>query len=265
VPVEVVHWNPDRPVVPGRVGRRIPLARPVDNFGDLLGPRLVGRILADRGLDDATAPAARLLTVGSILHLARSGDVVWGSGINGKMADLDPDLALDVRAVRGPVTQARLARIGIEAPSVFGDPALLWGRFWPRSSYATTTTRRVTFVPNMNDWKTHRRDPRAISPRRPADEVITAIAESELVVASSLHAIVVAESFGIPARLVRPGREPMLKYEDHYAGSGRETFHAAATVDEAVALGGEPPLSWDADALLSAFPEDLWPADSVGA
>lgn len=262
MPVEVVHWNPRRPVVPGRVGRRIPLRRPVDNFGDLLGPRLVARILDDRGLRDEGAPPARLLTVGSILHHAESGDVVWGSGVNGKMVDLDPQLELDVRAVRGPLTQAHLARIGIDAPSVFGDPALLWGRFWPRETYAPTTTRHVTFVPNINDWDAHGRDARAVSPRAPVDEVIRTIAESELVVATALHAIVVAESLGVPARLVRPGREPMLKYEDHYTGTGRPTFRVAASVDEAVALGGEPPPAWDPDALLAAFPADLWSAGS---
>jgi pyruvyltransferase len=259
VSVTVVHWNPRRPVAPGLRGRALPVRRRVNNFGDLIGPLLVREILHRRGIDPGKGRrGGRLLTVGSILHFARSGDTVWGSGINGKVLALRPGLRLDVRAVRGPVTQRLLGERGIEAPSVYGDPGLLWGTFWPRDSYRTGERRRVAIVPNLHDWPHHRGDPRAISPRGDVHRIIGQIAGSDLVVASSLHGLVVAESFGIPARLVRPGTEPLLKYCDYYEGTGRPGFTPAATVDEAVDLGGEPPPVWDRDGLLAAFPIDLW-------
>lgn len=256
--VEVVHWNPRRPVVPGRFGRLVPVRRRVNNFGDLIGPALVERILADRGVDPACGGARRLLTVGSILHLAAPDDVVWGSGINGKEVRLPPGLRLDVRAVRGPITHRLLHEAGIEAPRVYGDPALLWSRFWPRESYADGDRRAVGFVPNLHDWARHRDDPRVIAPQGDLHTIVGQIARCELVVATSLHGIVLAESFGIPARLVPPSAEPMHKYHDYYAGTGREEFRVAASVDEAVEMGGARPPVWDADALLSAFPLDLW-------
>jgi pyruvyltransferase len=256
--VEVVHWNPRRPVVPGRLGRLVPVRRRVNNFGDLIGPVLVERILADRGVDPGRGGERRLLTVGSILHLAAPDDVVWGSGINGKEAHLPPDLRLDVRAVRGPITHRLLREAGIEAPRVYGDPALLWSRFWPRESYADGDRRAVGFVPNLHDWVRHRDDPRVIAPQGDLHTIVGQIARCELVVATSLHGIVLAESFGIPARLIPPSSEPMHKYHDYYAGTGREEFRVAASVDEAIEMGGARPPVWDGDALLGAFPFDLW-------
>src|ERR1700743_3534606 len=57
------------------------------NFGDHLSAIVVGRLLSyfNHVLDEAVAQPARLLAVGSILHFARDGDTIWGSGVNGKV------------------------------------------------------------------------------------------------------------------------------------------------------------------------------------
>ncbi|WP_345752731.1 polysaccharide pyruvyl transferase family protein [Microbacterium rhizophilus] len=256
--VEVVHWNPEKPVFSGPIGRRLPFKRPVDNFGDLLGPMLVKRILSDAGIDAATGADHRLLTVGSILHFAQPGDVVWGSGINGKKRTVPDGLTLDVRAVRGPVTRRVLTEAGFDVPEVYGDPGLLWARFWPREHYVDGPRQEVGLVPNLHDWKHYADDPRAINPQGPVHDVIGRIARCDFVVATSLHGIVIAESFGIPARLLPPMTEPMHKYFDYYRGTGRDGVRIAATIDEAIELGGELAPLWDADALLAAFPFDLW-------
>lgn len=261
MPVEIVHWNPLWPWFPGRIGRRVPGKRPVNNFGDLIGPMLVGRILEERHIQDSQRATAtgRLLTVGSILQFAEPGDVVWGSGVNGRSPVLVDPSMLDIRAVRGPVTGEQLRADAGKVPEVYGDPGLLWARYWPRESYESPTQRApVTIVPNFHDYRNFRSDPRAVNPRSPVHDVISRIANSDFVCGSSLHGIIIAESFGIPARLIRPGIEPPLKYDDYYSGTGRDSHKAAATVPEAVALGGEPPVRWEADALLDAFPIDLW-------
>ena len=48
-------------------------------------------------------------------------------------------------------------------------------------------------------------------------------------VSSSLHGIVIAEAYGVPAVLVASSTEPVFKYEDYYAGTGRELPAPAAT------------------------------------
>jgi pyruvyltransferase len=257
--VEVYSWNPARPVFGGRIGRRLGPRRRVQNFGDLIGPVVVGALLRRRGLDPTSANrSVQLLSVGSVLHHARPGAVVWGSGVNGKIAPA-PELlrTLDIRAVRGPRTHRYLSDRGVDGvPAIYGDPALLLPALFPELR-ATRPTHGVTIVPNLNDVAAYDGH-RYLHPRRPLKHCLETIAHSRLVVGSSLHGIIVAEAFGVPARLVRSATEPAFKYDDYYSGTGREHYHAADSVEEALDLGGEPPPSWSEDELVEAFPADLW-------
>lgn len=259
----VVHWNPRRPVIGGPIGKLIPVRRRVRNFGDLLGPLIVSKMLARSGIDPNTAPRHDLLSVGSILHFADDGATVWGTGINGKV---DPSAHrfehLDVRAVRGPRTRERLLDLGIRTPEVFGDPGLLVSVLWSRNDWLGARTERtspVTIIPNLNDMRRYdRSDPRIVDPRRPVAEVIAQVLQSELVVASSLHGVVVADAFGVPAALVRSPHEPIFKYEDYFFGTGRGTVPAHKDAATAIRRGPHEPLRWEPNALLDAFPTDIF-------
>jgi pyruvyltransferase len=237
----------------------------VSNFGDLLGPVIVRALVREFGLR-ADAGDARLLAIGSILHLAEFGDVVWGPGLNAKAGtELSSLPTLDVRAVRGPFTRALLEqRFGQPAPEVYGDPGLLLGALSPRLVVAPERRRRaLSIVPNLNELaEVHDRD-NVVNPRWPLRRVLSLIATSRLVVGSSLHGIIVAEALGVPARAVRTSAESALKYQDYYVSTGRDPETVLADdVAEAVARGGVAPPRWDPVPLLSAFPRDLWTASS---
>lgn len=261
--VEVVHWNPRKYTLL----RRFAFGPRKNNFGDLLGPEIVAN-LADRRVDElGPGSERRLLSVGSILHFAKDGDVVWGSGVNGKVLDDQYSFtSLDVRAVRGPKTRAFLQDRGIDVPEVYGDPGLLVPELFGHLELKERKrTRDLLILPNLNDFKSLEPQYRALAvhPSAGLETCLTAIAESELVVASSLHAIIVAESLGIPAVLVRSARESPFKYEDYYLGTGREPIPSVGTIAEGIKSGElrEPAdLAWDPKPLLDAFPADLWGA-----
>lgn len=259
--VFVVHWNPPWWTLnrPDRWIRR----KRMDNFGDLLGPLIARRLVEARGLlPPPQEHRRRLLAVGSILHLARPGDVVWGAGVNGHDVDEHHEGAsLDVRAVRGPVTRGFLQARGATVPEVYGDPGLLLPLACPEvREWATTKRHEVTVVPNLWEAAAFRKryGKVVVHPQASLEKVLRRIAASELVVGSSLHGLIVAEALGIPARLVHPGVDPVLKYDDYYGGTGRQHFSPAETVEEATRLGGEPPPRWSPEPLLDAFPADLW-------
>lgn len=256
MPVQVVHFNPQRPRVRGPLGRIF--REPLNNFGDVIGPVLVRRIVEQRGLVEPEQDR-RLVAVGSIMKLSRPGDVVWGTGVNGKSMDVGGGADLDVRAVRGPKTRSVLMDAGVSVPEVFGDPILLWSQYWPGQQYlAQGAARDVTVVPNYNDFPSYKADSRAVDPRIAYHDVIGTIVRSNFVCGSSLHGIVIAESYGIPARLIGSAHEPQFKYDDYYLGTGRASYKTASSVEEAIAMGGEEPPAFDADRLLNAFPEDMW-------
>ena len=244
--VELVYWRSSKGV----------------NFGDYLSSAVVTRMLARRELlpDEAVPRAARLLAIGSILHFARSGDVVWGSGVNGKIdARAHAFDALDVRAVRGPLTQRFLAARGVACPSVFGDPGLLVPHLFPGRFGGVERRRPVAFVPNLHDIEAMAGWENVVSPLAHWAAVIRDIAAAEHVVSSSLHGLVIADAFGIPSTYLRLSEtEAMFKYEDYAFGVGRGTLHVARTKGEAVRETPMEPPRFDPSALCAAFPYDLW-------
>jgi pyruvyltransferase len=203
----------------------------------------------------------RLLTVGSIMHFARDEDVVWGSGVNGAVQpNFHRFSRLDVRAVRGPLTRDFLRGKSIEVPEVFGDPALLLPHVMPELvEFSENKRHDITIVPNfleIDRFRAYGKD--VLDPRDAVKSCLVRIAQSEFVIASSLHAVVIAEALGIPARLLSTDAQPSFKYRDYYMGTGRETTEPAETVEEARRRGGEGPLNWSSAPLLQAFPYDLW-------
>lgn len=261
--VELVHWNPSG-MLPSPFDPAGPMEQQsMNNFGDLLGPLLAARLAPrpDMRRRRHRQTTRRLLTVGSVLHFAEEGDTVWGSGVNAKMPDSHYRFrTLDVRAVRGPLTAAWLNRRGIASPAIYGDPALLIPDLFPvLRRWARRKVHDLTVLPNLNDWDALKDAPGAWHPRLPLGMTLRRIAESRFVTGSSLHGIVLADSLGIPARLIASTTEPLFKYEDYYQGTGRELGTVARDVREAERLGGAEPLDrWDPALLREAFPRDLW-------
>jgi pyruvyltransferase len=250
--IELTYWRPDNGV----------------NFGDELSRVIVELMLAHAGrtIFDSVSTPRQMLAVGSYLHGADTGAVIWGTGINGNALGAEHRYAsLDVRAVRGPLTRKFLLQRSIPTPEIFGDPALLLPnlagkRFSPTGEYA------VALVPNLYDLDyvitsgllNAYPEVGLIDPMRAWNVVVTDILKYRLVLASSLHGLIVAEAYGIPARFVRlTPLEGELKYADYYEGTGR-TYTCASSLQEALELGGEPAPKFDCMPLMQAFPYDIW-------
>jgi len=240
-----------------------------DNFGDVLSLKIVERIVGGPVIAYKRKPTnniPKLMALGSILHIAADNDVIWGTGVNGK------DLArknyifqtLDVRAVRGPLTCSFLVReFGINCPKVFGDPALLVPYLFPEFKKKANPRNAFLIVPHYSDAHLYPKEdfPNVAYPWEPWDEIIERILDSEFVVASSLHGVIVAEAFGIPARLLRISEsEPLFKFTDYYLGTNRPDYKYATSVDEALSMGGEAPIDCDVKKLYEAFPFEFWPS-----
>lgn len=256
--VRLYEWNPRRKRAPGPIGRVITYGPRISNFGDRLGPLIADRVLARHGIANRRRRGPRLFSVGSVLHFARTGDSVWGSGRNGKIGDgMHRFASLDVRATRGPHTRAFLAERGISAPAVYGDPAVLMAELFPEWARSSGRPSGPVFVPNLNDVS-HPDDLEVVSPIGDVGAIVRRIASAEFVVSSSLHGVVIAEAYGVPARMVVPHGESLFKYRDYYAGTGRPDEAFARSAAEAIAAGPSVPPVVDTAALLDAFPLDLW-------
>lgn len=264
--VDLFHWAPVRPVYDLPVLRRIGPKRTLKNFGDEIGPMIVRSVIDARGLltPEAASATGRLFSVGSVMHFAARGDHVWGTGINGKIVQdfcFNPG-EIAIHAVRGPRTRDRLRQIGVEAPDVFGDPGLLLPYVDTRYALLRDAAKRrpLTVLPNLNDLHDFRRHPAFVSPLQDPLDVAQIIAESEMVVGSSLHAMVFADALGVPSRPIASATEHPFKYDDYYRGTGREGVEPASDIESALKTGAVPLPQFDPTTLLDAFPEDLFRA-----
>lgn len=252
---ELYWWRP-RPkfgVIPGR-----------KNLGDELSPFIVANAKRELGIQSAwRATGRKLLAIGSIINHAENGDVLWGSGINGIKQDSDYRFtSLDVRAVRGPHTAAFLRQRGISTPDVFGDPGLLISRYVKPSR--PRGGKGALYIPHFRDET--RDEPGIRSLRTFGTDFqlfVDTIWESDVVYSASLHGLVIAEAYGVPAVLVANAKtETALKYEDYYFGTGRLKFPTAGSLAEAKTLEPVhgPEIEIVHARLLNAFPRELWSA-----
>lgn len=238
------------------------------NFGDDMSPLLL-EYATGRPVRFEKPKRADVIGVGSILQLLCSTDkarrmlayrvatlrrfrpVVWGSGMTGMDADGKqpvsalPAWHLDLRVLRGPHS-ARIMRQRA-GQGVYGDPALLCARVWPAPA---TKTYEVGIVPHYTDMQSpalallKERFPKAkiISVENEATQVVREIASCEAILSSSMHGLIVADSYGIPNhRLVLEGQLTGgdFKFLDYAAAIGRPDIAPVVITSEVDLFAGD--------------------------
>lgn len=242
----------------------------VGNFGDIASREIVERVGLRTTERVNALDGPKLLAVGSVLHNASDGDVVWGSGAKGTKRALDPSVkTLDVRAVRGPLTAEILQAHGIDLSKlthVF-DPGCLIADLWAQEldNYdvdRNTWSGDIRIVPHYRDDILMRR--RYVNH---ADSIISVddtplglaqkLLGAQAVLSSSLHGIIFAEALGIPAYWLKPlAGEDHFKYYDYYYGTCRYNVAPHDTVEDALKSNPQPLPKFEPQAYLDTFPHD---------
>lgn len=244
----------------------------IQNFGDMLSPVIFDYMCKFYGLDKNAqlSKTKHFYGVGSILFFENQDATVWGTGC---AKDLDRNFTnffhqkcmrkLDVRAVRGPHTRDVLMKFGIRCPEIYGDPAMLMPLIY---SPNVIQQKEILVLTNMKDSLRISNSKDIIVSNVVTynwKSIIDLIASSRLVISSSLHGIIVSESYGIPAILLRPKTDTNLfKYEDYYLGTSRNNFIVVDSIEEGMRIDVSklemPNVSQIQDRLIQSFPMDLW-------
>jgi pyruvyltransferase len=238
------------------------MTRPV-NFGDLLVPMIISRLTGCNvehiNSTEGHRYALHLLSIGSSNSWPRRG-IIWGAGVMDAFKKLEFEHPNAIRAVRGPRTRSAVLAHNQSCPEAYGDIALVLPYLFPELK--PTPTREYIVTPHMRDEPLYRQRKisNIVSVARQPMEVIHDILQAKKVISSSLHGIITAEAFGIPAVLIFTGEDyrGILKYYDYYEGTGRYTFPIAKTVEEALAMEPPPPPQFDAVKILATFPFELY-------
>jgi pyruvyltransferase len=182
-----------------------------DNWGDAIAPVLAERLSGKRVINrrDVLNLSGKPVytSIGSMLGTIDSPHaVVWGTGFvdSGSTLQVRP---VQVCAVRGPRSRQKLLELGVDCPEIFGDPALLAPMFWKP---APTRKYRLGIIPHFRDFphESAQRfagfdDVRVIDIKGTIEQVIQEITECEVIASGSLHGLVCADAYGIPATWVQ--------------------------------------------------------------
>tara|TARA_B110000196_G_scaffold320339_1_gene342078 strand:- start:5747 stop:6745 length:999 start_codon:yes stop_codon:yes gene_type:complete len=178
------------------------------NFGDVIGPFLVSNIVNKPVVNIYRNNLPGLITVGSIFQeIDRKGMVVWGSGL---IDEPSKSTLLRIKknkptilSLRGKETARVLANAGINIPdeNSYGDPALLLPLFYtPKESkqaliglcpHYIHKKLFASYVVDQNGCK-------IIDVQKDLQQVVDEIVSSDVCISTSLHGLIIAQSYGIP-------------------------------------------------------------------
>lgn len=203
--------------------------RKVKNWGDDLSPYIVELISGKPAVYTANPFRMKYLVIGSIMNRADRNTIVWGTGAMRATLPRFQMLPRKICAVRGPLTRELLVSRGAAVPEVYGDPALLISRF-----YNPSIPKRFEYgiVPHNIDrdspWVSRiaeRGDVAVIDVRSETHAFVERTKECRYILSSSLHGIICADSYGIPAMWIELSGGVAgdgFKFHDYFASIHRE-------------------------------------------
>ena len=287
----------------------------VGNMGDLLSPIIVaahtGQALR---YTRPVSPRSRLIAIGTIGQKQRFGHVdVWGSGFGGEEGSFEvqrrfrnPRLTrFNPHAVRGPFSAALLRDAGYATSGVMGDPAWLLPRLWPGEGvqkrwdlgvvlHISELEERTPFAGAKAEFNRYRIPEGLTDSIRVMNTVVERdigqvrarvedILSCRRILSTSLHALAVAEAYGIPCAtfdihsapsglfgVEDPSTPIDHRIRDYYSGSGRQDVlvyrterHMETDWDAAMAFIDRhwQPIDYDPSRLLEVFPRRLAEAE----
>ena len=237
------------------------------NFGDILNPYVVEKL---SGVPPRyVRRGAGILAIGSVIKFATDGTVVWGAGTP-RMTDRLSANA-DYRAVRGPLTRQLVIESGGSCPEVYGDPAwFLPVLYRPKLADRRFKLGLVLHYANEGEVEAGT-DVRLISVKRAGyegiEQFIDELCSCERILTTSLHGLIVAHAYGIPARWchVPDSANPLpgdgTKFHDYMLSVGLEPEDplplprgTCVTLDYVSEAERLPPRQIDLEALASVAP-----------
>lgn len=235
----------------------------IENVGDYLAVPIYKYMLDYYNLDKEkyVEKNKHLYTVGSILFFGKQNATIWGSGLLSNpitLRKLSKKIDLDIRAVRGPETRKELLKQGYKCPEIYGDPGILMPKIYMPSVSKNKRDYSVILHKSSKVKVKNRIEILTKDYKKFIDEIVN----SKKIISSSLHGIILAEAYGIPAILLSDNRNDFnyFKYNDYYFSTGRYTYPVATSIEEAIKMQPAelPDLSDLQKNIFESFPKDLW-------
>ncbi|HEY9660974.1 MAG TPA: polysaccharide pyruvyl transferase family protein [Allocoleopsis sp.] len=284
---------------------------PFANLGDALSPVIVsalsGRSIKHQHFD---ANSARFACVGTIGQDLKGGTIhLWGTGIDAKKKAINqgrssyqcPDnTTFHVHALRGPFSAQVFSSQGVDVPPVYGDPVWFLSSLMApaaQKQYELGVIVHLTELASLKDaslLKEHllryqiptelKSSIRIITTLVPPtfdaiEQKVKEITSCKRIVSTSLHGLVIAETYGIPCLYLRNAHQGVAqialydeqeridqRMRDFYAGVGCKQLFTYGQkrnqrtdwndVIQAIDTHWQP-IEWNPHSFLETFPLPL--------
>jgi len=240
----------------------------LNNFGDILNPILIQNLTSKHiiNINATYCKSTHLLAIGSILQRANSKSIIWGSGFisEDSMFESEPKM---ICAVRGPLTRSKLIEKNIDCPKVYGDPALLFPKYYqPKTKKEFKLGVLAHYVDKNNRWLleaaeqgAHIIDVQNTNPLKVVDEIY----KCENIASSSLHGLIIADAYKIPSLWIKISNKitgGSFKFHDYYASINLSVknpiiINTKTSVSEIINACTLKEVQLDLQKLLNAFPK----------
>jgi len=202
------------------------------NYGDALGKYLVEKMTNKKVvLTQKYGPDRVNLVIGSIINGAGTTKFcdVWGCGVISR--NQTAQQGAKFFAVRGPLTRDVLTKKGHSCPEIYGDPALLLPRYYKPK---VEKKYELGIIPHYVDNDRIKKEVRdsnicIIDLTHPDIEATTdKIFSCKRIISSSLHGVIVAHSYGIPAIWVKLSNKLSgdgVKFADYFLSVGIKPYN----------------------------------------
>ncbi len=211
----------------------------INNFGDALTPYLIKLLtkktnvfhykkpILSRLFNLAFKGRENFMVIGSILELADSNTIVWGSGFISEKSFLKTT-PKKILAVRGPLTRKKVIDQGIKCPEIFGDPCLLLPKYY---SPNVKKKHELGLIPHFVDKDSKyinniiNDDVLVINIKSGIENVVKQILSCNRIASSSLHGIIAADAYNIPSVWIKFSNKVIgegFKFRDYLLSVNRE-------------------------------------------
>lgn len=169
------------------------------------------------------------MVLGSILGWANLDTIVWGAGYMSATTVVE-NCPQKICAVRGPFTYKQLQKQGVPCPEIYGDPALLYPKFYMPKKIVKKY--KLGIIPHYIDKKVplvdifkDKEDIQIVDIQGPINQVVNDICSCERIASSCLHGIICADAYGIPSTWIKFSNNVLgrgFKFRDYFASVGRK-------------------------------------------
>lgn len=231
------------------------------NFGDILSPYIISQltgleIIHKKGFISTKNNIKRLINsiihlkfkeipsillkneenilgIGSILNLGNSNSKIWGSGF---MYENQEFHGGTVYALRGIYSNEKLKKMGYKGCDVFGDPALLLPLL---ISPAEEKKNEIGIIPHWSETEYFKKiygnkyyiiDFRT----RNIEKTVNEITSCKHILSTSLHGIIVAHAYHIPALWIKKGdiHTDGIKFKDYFSSVNIDIYNGFTNINQ---------------------------------